>query len=292
MNFVFCIQVSLAEHTIMNSDKFCLKWSDFQKNIATSLHELQEDPDFSDVTLVCEEDKQIEAHRVILSAGSPFFRSVLKKNQHQHPMIYMRNMNERDLMAIIEFIYHGETNIGQEDLDSFLALAAELQLKGLTGSKEENYEEKKNSNELQPEPTHDQKPNLAPKVEYESFENTLVASSLKNQSIVPANPGKILRALNSNNEVIQNQIDTMLETVTDGDYKWKCTVCGKPSKDRRDIRRHIESHIDGLSYPCEKCGKISRSSNVLHAHVFRTKSNIYFRTSIGLIHHTKREHRN
>ena len=47
-------------------------------------------------------------------------------------MIYMRGMKAKDLIAIVDFIYHGEANVYQEDLEGFLALAEELQLKGLT----------------------------------------------------------------------------------------------------------------------------------------------------------------
>lgn len=116
-------------------EKFCLKWNDFQKNITTSYKELRESADFSDVTLVCEEEHQVEAHRFILSASSPFFMNILKKNDHSHPLIYMRGLKAKDLTAIVDFIYHGEANILQDDLDDFLALAEELQLKGLAGDK-------------------------------------------------------------------------------------------------------------------------------------------------------------
>ena len=104
-----------------SSEKFCLKWNDFKQNIVSSYHNLREDSDFCDVTLVCEEDQQIEAHRIILTACSPFFSSVLKRNKHSHPMIYMRGLKIKDLVAVLDFIYHGEANIYQEDLDGFLA---------------------------------------------------------------------------------------------------------------------------------------------------------------------------
>jgi hypothetical protein len=58
-------------------------------------------------------------------------------NKHSHPLIYMRGVTAKNLIAIVDFIYHGEANIYQEDLDVFLALAEELQLKGLAGSKED-----------------------------------------------------------------------------------------------------------------------------------------------------------
>ena len=46
----------------------------------------------------------------------------------------MRGVNSVDLMAIVDFLYFGEANVFQEDLDSFLAIAKELELKGLKDS--------------------------------------------------------------------------------------------------------------------------------------------------------------
>ena len=70
-------------------DIFRLKWVDFEQNIASAFKEIREENDFFDVTLACEDD-QIEAHKVILSACSPFFKGVLKKNPHQHPLLYLK----------------------------------------------------------------------------------------------------------------------------------------------------------------------------------------------------------
>ena len=61
-------------------------------------------------------------------------RQLLKHNKHSHPLIYMRGLNSENLSAILDFLYRGETNVLQENLDSFLALAEELRLKGLTGT--------------------------------------------------------------------------------------------------------------------------------------------------------------
>ena len=119
------------------SEKFCLRWNDFKKNVVNSYTNLRTDPDFSDVTLVSEGNHLVEAHRFILTACSPFFSSLLRGNKHSHPIIYMRGLKATDLMAIIDFIYLGEASIFQEDLDGFLALAEELLLKGLAGSTKE-----------------------------------------------------------------------------------------------------------------------------------------------------------
>ena len=117
-----------------NIDKFCLKWNDFKENVRTDFVALREDTDFKDVTLSSQDKQQIAAHKVILSASSPLFREMLQQSKHSHPIIYMKGIRSKDLISIIDFIYHGEVNIYQEDLSGFLAIAEELilKLRGLT----------------------------------------------------------------------------------------------------------------------------------------------------------------
>ena len=115
----------------MASEKFCLRWNDFESNISTAFRELRDDKDFFDVTLACD-DEQIQAHKVILSACSPFFRGVLRRNPHAHPLLYLKGVKYTDLQSVLNFMYHGEVNVAQEELNSFLAVAEELRVKGLT----------------------------------------------------------------------------------------------------------------------------------------------------------------
>jgi len=115
----------------MSSEKFCLRWNDFEANISGAFKELRGDKDFFDVTLACD-DEQIQAHKVILAACSPFFRNVLRRNPHQHPLLYMKGVTHTDLKAVLNFMYHGEVNVAQEELNSFLSVAEDLRIKGLT----------------------------------------------------------------------------------------------------------------------------------------------------------------
>ena len=74
------------------SEKFCLKWNDFETNISIAFRDLRDNKDFFNVTLCCDDDSQVDAHKTILSACSPFFRSVLKRNPHQHPLLYLKGV--------------------------------------------------------------------------------------------------------------------------------------------------------------------------------------------------------
>ena len=114
-------------------DKFCLRWNDFENNISNSFKDLRDDKDFFDVTLACNGNK-LQAHKVILSACSPFFRSILKKNPYPHPLLYLKGVQYEEIQSVLTFMYHGEVNVAQEDLNTFLAVAEDLEVKGLTQS--------------------------------------------------------------------------------------------------------------------------------------------------------------
>ena len=115
----------------MFEDKFSLKIKDFKENVATLFKSFQNNQDFTDVTLATNDCHQIDAHKIILTALSPVFRNMLQNNQCFQPIIFLRGVNEEQLAAILDFMYKGEAKIDKSNLNEFLKLAEELQLKGL-----------------------------------------------------------------------------------------------------------------------------------------------------------------
>ena len=120
-----------------SAEKFCLRWNDFEANVSTSFAELRHDQDFFDVTLALEDHRQVRAHKVILAACSPFFRRVLKANPHERPLLYLKGVRHAQIVSVLNFMYHGEVNVAQDDLNDFLAAAEDLSIKGLTTGKQE-----------------------------------------------------------------------------------------------------------------------------------------------------------
>ena len=114
-----------------SGEKFCLKWNDFDSNLKNSFQKFRDEKDFFDVTLVCGEE-QIDAHKMILSASSSFFKNLFRRNHHQHPLIVLKGVKFSELSALLQFVYQGEVNVSKEDLTSFLEAAQELKIHGLT----------------------------------------------------------------------------------------------------------------------------------------------------------------
>ena len=113
------------------TDSFCLQWNGFSSHLSEAFKDIREDKDLFDVTLACE-DQQIEAHKLILCACSTYFRSLFKLNPHNHPLLYLRGVKFKELVGILNFIYLGQVSVAEEDLNSFLAVATELKIRGLT----------------------------------------------------------------------------------------------------------------------------------------------------------------
>ena len=114
-------------------EKYSLKWQDFHTNIATSFKDLREEDEFLDVTLACDEDKQVLAHKVIISACSPYFKSMLvKQRSAQHPVLIMPDtVRFEDVVNILDFMYHGEVSVPSDDLNMFLSTAKQFKVRGL-----------------------------------------------------------------------------------------------------------------------------------------------------------------
>ena len=118
----------------MTAERYELSWKEFDQCTSQSFRNHFNKEDFSDVTLACDDDKQIKSHKMILSACSPFFQKVLLNNPHQHPLIYLKGIKYESLKLILRFMYLGETKVSEEDLQSFLTAAEELKVLGLSDS--------------------------------------------------------------------------------------------------------------------------------------------------------------
>ena len=118
----------MASHDINISHE---QFNEFTGSVFNILYSGQE---FTDVTLVCDEDTQIKAHKVILSSSSKLFRRILMKNPHHHPLIYLNGISNEILQSILKFLYTGQVNISKDHLNLFIKTARDLEVSGLDSS--------------------------------------------------------------------------------------------------------------------------------------------------------------
>ena len=284
-----------------SSEKLCLKRNDFPDNIKSAFGELRHDKDFTDVTLVCDDGEQFEAHKIILTSSSPFFGELLKKNKHPHPLICMRRVKSCDLKAILDFLYFGEANVFQDDLHSFLAIAEDLRLLGLTGFTEpEGFVSVASPDAKVKIKTKDSDPKVKiltkqeRTISPESFKpfhgvqdfdiklsNSICTNLESDEEVNVFSSRSVAPSVNSEVQELDNQINFLMDIsdnmVTAGRQTLRakiCKACGKEGHPT-DIKRHIEAnHIKGLTHACDVCGKNSRSRHGLRQHK-RTEHKTY-----------------
>ena len=225
-------------------EKFSLKWNDFQTTVSNSFKVLKQEHDFFDVTLISDDQKQIQSHKVVLSACSSFFKPILQKNSHSHPLIYLSGIDSTNLQFIIDYVYEGEVQIFQEQLDSFLDAAQKLQIAGLLSNQKDDVDDYITEN-----------------AQLKNEEEVEERNNYKISEMNSQNQTKRVKTLVAVSGHDQNEVNQKINEILirEGEYL-KCSVCGKMSmtKDERNMRRHVEIHIEGLSYECQLCNNTFR----------------------------------
>ena len=240
------------------SEKLYLQWNEFQSNASTTFKELRNESDFADVTLVCEDNQPIEVHKVILAASSPVFQTMLKVNKHTHPLIYMRGLNSRNLVSLVDFIYCGEVNINQDDLETFLFIAKDLEIKGLEN--QEYPQELVSSSPPFPLQPMTKKPGskkqTIPKTTKIYQETIAFDWPIK---IEPHASNLVKKNAEEDKTIIQEQVpllelDEQIKSMMDKTEKgFNCNVCGITMPKKHHIVNHVEVKHMKMAHPCTLC---------------------------------------
>ena len=245
----------------MNSEKFSLKWNDFQQTVSNSFKVLRKEGNFFDVTLVSKDESLVKGYKVVLSACS-VFRLILKNSSATNSFIYLPGINSQNLEFIMYYIYQGEVMIFQEQLDEFLEVAQKLKIVGLNS--DTNHEQVKEENKLESQNNH-----FIDRHSY-NYENQFTNDLMKEDNILLApvmnssTQIKKLRYPEMDKTNLDEKIEEMISVV---DGVFTCTICGTTCKQKVNLKKHIETHIEGLSFPCQQCDKTFRFRNSLQKHI-------------------------
>ena len=247
----------------MNSEKFSLKWNDFEANVSKSFNELRTDEHFFDVTLISDDELKLSAHKVVLSSCSSFFKSILRITSTSNPVIYLSGVNSQNLGFMLDYMYQGEVQIFQEQLDDFLTVAQKLKIQGLI------------SDQKSEEVSHDEQVVIS---QQKAKINNSKVNVKDEEDINPVgcdeNQSESNRQISNFKGSLYVQDINELDKTVGGLFEsenglFKCKVCGKTNSKKQNMQKHVEIHIEGLSFDCDLCNKTFRSRESLRNHKTR-----------------------
>ena len=220
-------------------DNFNLKWKSHQSHTQSLLSELISSQEFADVTLVCNDFKQLKAHKFMLSSCSTVFKSILQNNK-EHPFIYLRGINTNEMMAILQFIYLGETTFNQDMMKDFLQVGNDLGIKEL----KEYHAFDAQAAQLNPESSR--------KIYFDDnrpMDNNPVSTPayFHDVHIVQYNPQQSTKPMMK----IESRDGALADY--EGRETFSCEVCHKVYYSKIGLAQHINSIHEGKKYACDEC---------------------------------------
>ena len=221
----------------------------------------------------------ISAHKVVLSACSEYFNNILKQYKHPNPLLCLEGVSSEDLDNILDYIYHGEVKILRDDIHNFLAVAQKLKIEGLIEKMPPSEERETDWSSEKTIETIEMKPDT----ENIDFKNESISSIVEDQSAeTPMSKDKMSKPKKEKSvktiavfnqsiltkDDIKAIVDNHIEKYenNDGEEVWKCRTCGKSSSNKVNLAKHVEIHIEGLSFECQVCGKSYKTRMSLDQH--------------------------
>ena len=258
-----------------------IKASEFSRNACESWMGSDENSAFCDITLVSEDGHKVKAHKIILANSSSVFRSILMNNVNPVPLIYLRGVKFCSLSPILDFIYQGETNIKQENLQQFLDIAEDLKLEGVNPKEETHDILQNNPNTCSDFSNIDSKLfNLLndKEISYVEAESKLVKFKETNNSLENT-PTSEFYSCSMTPTDVDDQVLAMIEKQKQTTKlktgrlvkNYKCNVCNFMCRNKQDCMKHVERHIEGLSYTCLLCNHKTKTKNTMKVHIAQHK---------------------
>ena len=266
-----------------------LSSNEFGKNCKETFLKWWEDKDFADVTLATSDDCQISGHKIVLSSSSQLFRSLLLKNPHSHPIVYLQGVTMKQLKSVLEYIYRGECDIQQDDLDQFLNLGKELLVTGLTEVEDFNPKSEpvdiKSVIEVTSTKENSIPDNSTDQIDLPDSVSANTAESLfpcKNCDYTTKFSHNMTKHFNAKHTDLMHecslcdskyswkqQLRNHIESIHEGKHKIgngkrkKCTQCDFSAANNATLRVHTENFHEGKRYYCNQCDfNVAHSMNL------------------------------
>ena len=266
-------------------DQLHLNWNNFGDNLINLVKEFRDDKDFHDVTLLCEDGVMIPANKFLMSCCSSFFKFVFKRTLQANVVIYLKGVKGNHMESILDFIYHGYTNVNENQLSTFLQSANDLKISGLVENTREkspedlNLRESDTGIEISDSIHIDSSCEIKSEIPNQPSPQSMKTEEMKHEDLLKTSYYSELEPSKSLNCTVNSEAKKYLENCKQREKRhsgnasyYFCKFCGKSFAYKHVLENHVETHMDN-SYPCGVCQKNFKTKNSLKSHLSQRHRN-------------------
>ena len=231
-----------------NMDKFNLSLDaeEYTNHVQKTFHEMFKHQDLADITIICDDKNHFKAHKIVLSSWSPVFKSIISTLPSLGATVYLRGVKSREMETLLEFMYLGQANCFQDKIENVLAVAKNLEIKGLS----EN-DSVANDGEGSVVGEEDADDNEELSIEYQATEDS-------------ENVNKKIKQESKSDEYEKDKLNV----------GFICKHCNYIGKDQFKLNRHTQSVHNNERFKCQFCDKILSRKDKLTEHMRRMHSDL------------------
>ena len=233
-----------------DNEFYYIKKDTFELNTSQTFRQSLKENRFTDVILVTDDNRKVEAHKVIISSCSRFFSDTLDQLPYPNLCLYLKGIKFKELQNIIKFIYTGECKVEYSKVNELLEAGKDLFIEGLTDFTLEEYPENpKHVYPFKKEIYDDKDSNTN---EFEQEESNFV------KTVEPIDP-----------------INIMEEPLTEKSKRLKCSQCPYKASFGTNLRRHVKGKHSGVTFKCDQCEQIFIYPSDLKKHKNSSTKTLY-----------------
>ena len=292
----------------MSREGSSFSFARFENHISETLDESFLFSRFTDVTLVSEDNKHFSAHKMVLCASSPVLSDILQNHPRQETFIYFREVENKVLQALIDYMYQGSVAISRHMLEDFMSFAQHMKVKGLSRSEgfncnleydveelltdisENDIKDDKTRKDLncqnedsnkatqgdEPQETKNYHENLD---EIKKDLEYVIEGPLKDSSANKIKDGGTKSDLHNELDGQTKSVNNRIVLVEKGKScikLFRCDDCDREYKDRDGLNGHIKTIHEGVRYKCQECDYLGKQRTNLNHHIRNVHEGITF----------------
>ena len=283
-----------------NIDFMDLKWPNHFQHLKSMITIMFKSIDSTtDVTLVCDDGKEINAHKVVLCASSNFLNNAISRNENLKK-VSLKGIQHQEMKSILEFMYLGVVKVSQDKINEWIYAAKILEVhefEKIGGFRKQDRANKVACKECKIkfrdnqtlsrhiQTKHEEVTYACEKCDYQTHRKDTLREHIHIKHL------KTKFTCSSCNFEGNRRAVSDHKLVAHKGKIFHCSYCDYQAKNRYYLNQHKKINHDGIIYDCKECDFKAPRKSQLKYHVMNHED--YQASSIGaLSQHKNTDHKN